>query len=94
MKTHHVDAPAPAAPRHGGRWGHHALCFYMAAMFMMMTNYLPLKRPFQARGARQAIVGTGGYSGDFTASETGFRTTQKSGHEKVLRNESRIDLRG
>jgi hypothetical protein len=39
-------------------------------------------------------LGTGGHNGDFTASETGFRTPQKSGHEKVLRNESRIELRG
>jgi hypothetical protein len=39
-------------------------------------------------------VGAGGYSGDFTASESGFRTPQISGHEKVLRNGSRMELRG
>jgi hypothetical protein len=32
-------------------------------------------------------------SGDFTASESGFRPSQKSGHEKLLRNGSRIELR-
>jgi hypothetical protein len=29
MKIQHMEAPAPAAPRHGGRWGILVLCFHM-----------------------------------------------------------------
>jgi hypothetical protein len=29
MKTKHIKAPAPAAPRRGRRWGLHVLCFHM-----------------------------------------------------------------
>jgi hypothetical protein len=29
MKTKHMAAPAPAAPRPGGRWGRHVVCFHL-----------------------------------------------------------------
>jgi hypothetical protein len=29
IKMQHTVAPAPAAPRHGGCWGLHLLCFHM-----------------------------------------------------------------
>jgi hypothetical protein len=29
MKTQHMEAPAPAAPRCGGRWGLYVPCFHM-----------------------------------------------------------------
>jgi hypothetical protein len=29
VQPEHMEAPAPAAPRHGGCWGLHVLCFHM-----------------------------------------------------------------
>jgi hypothetical protein len=61
----------------------------MRCVFICMRNLpWPPEGPGRLDESRSNIhqhcitIGTGGYSGDFTASESGFRAPQKSGHQK------------
>jgi hypothetical protein len=70
VKIQNMAAPAPAAPRHGGRWSLHVLCFRCGERWGLRGPGRPRKARFKAEAQSSNIV--------YARSESGLDSTRRA----------------